>query len=180
MSQNLPVYRQTKYLSRIERLQKIARGEAKGGPRAKEVIEQISKAWELLEDRSTNSDVIGELCGTFGIKKSRAYRIIEEAKAVFGQLHPINKKNERLLMARRLEGLAKKLEEKEDFEGAAKVWANVAKIQGLLTPDVNALIDPKAFLVPGTVIFSDDPADMKRDTEDVEHIDITPKERGEQ
>lgn len=123
--------------------------------------------------------VANELEERYLISKPQAYRLIMDAKYIFGDASQFVKAGERRAMYEYLMKLAKKAEANGDFTTARNCIKDAIDLMGFDKENESGVEDPMAYMQPDKFLISDDPRlldkaiDKLVDVEDVEFEDVT-------
>lgn len=135
-----------------------------------EKLEQLKQVWAILGKTMSKMKQIRRIEEFCGVTTRTAFKFIDEAQQLFGEILKVDAEVELAAMKERYYRLADKAEKDEDYDTARRcidsALALVAKIEAL---------QPAQKRVYATVIFTDDPKTLmaQHDGDEIDFEDIT-------
>lgn len=121
-------------------------------------LEKELERWKFADEqirKYSNSDVVRILIERYKYNRITAYRDINHAQRLFGELNKTQREYARNVLYEAQLRIAKKAESIGDFKTATVALANAAKLQGLDKPDAEAL-DFTSIQI-GQIVITGDP-----------------------
>lgn len=153
----LSISKLTDRRDKFDRYVEIVIGKAKGSVKQNEVLIMYRFAFSLACEGYTPLVISQVLAEKYQISQSRGFKIIREAKQIFGDAATFSKKGERYSLYEYMMRMSKKAESAGDYTTARNCAMDAAKLLGLDQPDIDGLIDPNDFMNPDLFIMTDDP-----------------------
>jgi len=125
-----------------------------------EQLQKFRKAFGWLSGGYSHRKVVHGLIREYEVSESQAYRIVQDAVALYGALASLDKEGLRQIMVENFMRIHRKAVAAEDFMNANRALENVTKLQRLLDEDGG--VDPKTFLIPVPISFTTNPAALKK------------------
>lgn len=126
-------------------------------------------AFNLFAEGYTQRYVIEFLGKEHGVGERDCWRIIADAKGVFGDIMTHNKAGERVILAHRYDKL---YDEVDDQALKVEILKQKAKLLGLLDKEAETQIDITQLNLYPTLIFTSDPSALQ-EPEDTPYEDLT-------
>jgi hypothetical protein len=164
---------------KIDRFKEIVIGRRNGTQKQLEQLARFRFAFSLACEGYSSWTVANALEEKYLISKAQAYRLITDAKYIFGDATQFVKAGERRAMYEYLMKLAKKAESAGDFTTARNCIKDAIELMGFDKESESGVEDPMAYMQPQAFLVSDDSRlldkaiDKLVDIEDVE-FEIVP------
>jgi hypothetical protein len=147
----------------LERQNKFGRyvdmiiGKTSGSLKQKQVLSMYRFAFTMICEGYTPLVVAQAVADNYDVSRSRGFKVVQEAKVVFGDAAKFSKNGARYARAEYLMRLAKKAEEKGDISTARLCAMDAAKLEALDQPEFEGMVDPMQFMNPDEFVISSDP-----------------------
>lgn len=153
----LSVFMSRQKQDKFERYTDIVVGTSKGTTKQNEMLSRYRFAFGLICDGYTPLVVSKVLAEKYDISQGRGFKIIREAKIIFGDAGEFSKKGSRYAMYEYMMRLSKNAEKAGDYSTARNCAMDAAKLLGLDQPDHEGLINPMDFMNPDEFVISTNP-----------------------
>lgn len=117
----------------------------------------------VIEDSMSRTQIIKTLQaknGPYGLTRNKAYRVADDALALFGDTHKTSQVTTRVMLTERLMRLAQIAEQDKDVELAAKIYRDIARMNGVDKSEEATGATSNGMQV---VIYSQDPNVLKQE-----------------
>lgn len=132
-------------------------------PKQEELRRQIDAAWALLVAGYSRSHAMNLLMDRLGIKKSRAYQLIDDTFILYGNITEARKEGLRYLMTEQLQNIAHRAKFKGDLKNQIRALEMICQINELNSSKPE---NPLPVLMP--FLFTTDPSALTKQVEDIE------------
>jgi hypothetical protein len=160
---------------KIDRYKEIVIGHRTGTAKQLEQLGRFRFAFSLACEGYSSWTVANALEEKYLISKAQAYRLILDAKYIFGDAAQFTKAGEKRAMYEYLFKLAKKAEAGGDFSTARNCINDAIKLMGFDQDTDSGVEDPMAYMQPEKFLISDDPRLLDKVIErlvDVQDVDF--------
>jgi hypothetical protein len=132
-------------------------GKSSGSLKQKQVLAMYRFAFTMSCEGYTPLVVAQAVADNFDVTRSRGFKVVQDAKVVFGDAAKFSKNGARYARAEYLMRLSKKAEERGDISTARLCAMDAAKLEALDQPDFEGMVDPMQFMNPDEFVISSDP-----------------------
>ncbi len=129
----------------------------KGTEKQKLALERYRFSFSLSCEGYTPLVIAKVMSKHYDISESRSFKIIREAKQLFGDAATFSKKGERYALYEYMMRMSKNAEKAGDYSTARNCAMDAAKLLGLDQPDLEGMVDPLELMNPDEFVISSDP-----------------------
>lgn len=140
-------------INKYERYVEIVIGNRKGSAKQNDMLSKYRFAFALACEGYTAMTISKVLAEKYDISQSRGFKIIKEAKIIFGDAGEFSKKGMKYAMYEYFMGLSKKSEKAGDYTNARNCAKDAAIIMELDQPDHEGALNPYDFVNPSEIEF---------------------------
>lgn len=127
-------------------------------PEMAKTMENILEAWNLVRNGYPKFTAVEFLMKDKGLQRSQAYKLIQDAYQLFGNLEETNKVAMKLVYIENFKRMAKLAEESGDYYTAGILLDKAAKIEGAFEQSSEMLVNPDDYKAPPVITFTSDKA----------------------
>jgi hypothetical protein len=132
-------------------------GKRKGSAKQQEMLSKFRYAFNLICEGYTPLQVSKIVAEKYDMSQSRAFKIIQDAKKIFGDASEFSKKGDQYAYYEYCMRMAKKAEQSGDFNSARNFALDGAKVRDLFSQNHAGLFDPMDFMIPQAFVITSDP-----------------------
>jgi hypothetical protein len=127
-------------------------------PEMAKTLENVLDAWNLMRNGYPKFTAVEFLMKDKGLQRSQAYKLIQDAFQLFGNLEETSKVATKLLYIENFKRLAKLSEDGGDYYTAGILLDKAAKIEGAFEQSSEMLVNPEDYKAPPVIHFTSDKA----------------------
>jgi hypothetical protein len=121
------------------------------------MLSKFRYAFNLICEGYTPLQVSKIVAEKYDMSQSRAFKIIQDAKKIFGDASEFSKKGEQYAYYEYCMRMSKKAAEAKDFNASRNFALDAAKGKDLFSTSHAGLFDPLDFMIPQAFVITSDP-----------------------